>query len=133
MPKKSMPKRNTSMTESIRNGAKGISLFMLKYFRKKTKRKREMSPPIQKESRTAAYPEARPSRKPAPSMSLASPKPIHLPRETSQIRAKGAATRGPAKKDIKEGMTKKSPKEDFETKRKRPESMTKAKTSAAGI
>jgi len=44
--------------------------------------------PVQKEKRSAKIPLNNPNNQPIPKLSLASPRPIQLPRDTSHINAK---------------------------------------------
>src|SRR3989344_4113652 len=83
-------------------GANGISLFivsLLVFFRKsilfKKRYAREPSAPIQKARTMAEKPCDAPRRRPTESPSLASPKPIALPRLRNQIEAKKANKIGP--------------------------------------
>lgn len=59
--------------------------------------------PIQNAKIIEARPMYIPSIHPKPSISLASPSPIHLPRDKSQIRKKGRARIGPDRKEIGDG------------------------------
>ena len=65
--------------------------------------------PIQKASIIAYTPPEKPSRNPTPIASFASPKPIHLPLDTSQKNAKKAKSIGPASKSSDIGRLKISP------------------------
>ena len=83
------------MVAIIRKGANGTSDFKLilsEEFREvllRIMRKTLHNAPSQKANITAEIPEMKPSNAPIPKTSLASPKPIHLPPDTSQSRAKG--------------------------------------------
>ena len=99
----SNPKKKTARSPRIRNGAKGISLLIVRLlpvkfnFCNKSK-KMLTTAPIQKPRITADIPETNPRNHPIPRASLASPSPIHRPRDKSHIKAKGRARIGPANK-----------------------------------
>src|SRR3989344_1270214 len=110
--KKSHSIINAKNVPKIRNGPNGISLLIVNllenknnevlwvnFFNKalKERRIRPTPPPIQKASTIAYIPEDNPKRKPMPSASLTSPKPIHAPFETSQSRKNGRAMIKPPK------------------------------------
>src|SRR3990167_186757 len=97
----------------MRNGANGTSLFIVRFFRRKGKKFRAppsdlnlesaisvtlTTAPIQKPKITPETPKESPRNHPIPKTSLASPNPIHLPPETSQIRKNGRARIGPARR-----------------------------------
>lgn len=78
---------NAKNVPSTKYGANGTSLF-IPYFLKKT----DTTPiidPLQKARARLERATEKPSNQPIPIASLASPKPIHRPRETSQNKAKG--------------------------------------------
>ena len=76
------------------NGAKGISLLIVSFFRRM--RKRLTAAPIQKATIMAEKPWAVPSKNPTDNPSFASPKPIARPRERSQMAAKNVKIISPA-------------------------------------
>ena len=88
---------------SIKNGAKGISVFILIlpsapfncFFERNITLKLTIDP-IQNARIIAERPKYIPSIHPRPSISFASPSPIHLPPETSHRIANGNANNGPA-------------------------------------
>ena len=94
----------------IKNGAKGISLFILVFFLENKIIKRPAIDPIQKDKVSAAIPFVRPSIHPIPKASLASPNPIHRPRDTSQSKAKGIERSGPEAIDMIGALIKIGPK-----------------------
>ncbi len=104
--------KNENRAEKIRKGAKGISVLrpilgnrmkianffatILMCFAKI--RETETIAPIQKASTVAGNHSDQPRNQPSPSISLASPKPIHLPRDKSQNKKNGKATVNPDKR-----------------------------------
>ena len=98
-----MLKKKTIKALAIKNGANGISVFIEIFLRVISKTIILIIVPIQKESTMQASPEDKPKIQPRPSMSLASPKPIHFPLEISQRRANGEASNGPAMTEDHEG------------------------------
>jgi len=96
----------------IRNGAKGISVFMLILrfeLLEMNIRERLTIVPIQKATMTAKIPDQRPRRKPTPSNNLPSPKPIKRPLEKNQRSTNGKAMTGPASRLESVGIMKKDP------------------------
>ena len=97
--------------ESIINGAKGISLlkdsfdFAIFIFCSSMSNKLTTAP-IQNAIIIAKTPPEKPKSHPTPSASFASPKPIHLPFEISQKKAKKAKSIGPASKSGEIGKLK---------------------------
>ena len=88
-------------TDAIINGANGISLFKdrlnLESFIFCNNINIKLKPaPIQKASIMANTPPEKPSKKPTPIASFASPKPIHFPPDISQKKAKKEKSIGPA-------------------------------------
>jgi hypothetical protein len=104
-PRTSQWKKKISIVPKIRNGAKGISLLIVKFLfindndcNLDNKIKNiPKTDPIQNERIIAESPSTRPKNHPIPKANLASPKPIHLPSETSHKTANGVASIGPAK------------------------------------
>src|SRR3989344_1763932 len=88
-------KIKTRKEARTRKGAKGISL-LAPYFLEKIRRKMPTIAPSQKASTAAEKIPAIPKSQPRPTASLASPRPIHAPRDKSHIKAKGAETTKPA-------------------------------------
>src|SRR3989338_3855796 len=101
---------------TIKNGPNGISLFIVnprvslceidvgvnvrKIFfhasEEMNTSRSDTTAPITNAPKRASNPSAGPSSHPTPSVSLASPNPIHRPRENSHSAKSGSATRGPA-------------------------------------
>jgi|ETNmetMinimDraft_2_1059921.scaffolds.fasta_scaffold00097_3 hypothetical protein len=108
--------KNTNAVPIIKNGAKGISLLIVRFlnnldnefsFETKTK----ISPvaaPTQKARVMAEITPPNPRSQPIANANLASPNPIHFPPEISQKKAKGAAAIGPAKTVQEEGARSKN-------------------------
>lgn len=94
---------NERKTPKTKNGAKGISLF-IPYFFEKSKRNIPTIAPDQKAKTPAEsnipYPKSHPKLR----ESFASPKPIQVPLEISQIKAKGNAKNIPDKNCNKDGI-----------------------------
>lgn len=88
---------------STKNGAKGISLF-IEYFFERNIRKIPMIAPDQKERTATPNILPIPTSQPIPKASFASPRPIHLPPDTSQIKARGKAINMPDKNCQMEGI-----------------------------
>jgi hypothetical protein len=82
----------------IKNGAKGISVFILIFFFEISIKSKLMIVPIQNDIITTQRPEAIPNIHPIPNISLPSPKPISFPLESNQRRTNGIDNIGPAKK-----------------------------------
>lgn len=93
----------------IKNGAKGISVFMFIFRLEKNIIARLTIAPIQNESVSMARVCIGPSIQPIPKISFASPRPIHLPRDTSHKRANGKAKSGPDTSAKSDGITNKVP------------------------
>lgn len=74
-----------------KKGPKGSSLFR-EYLLEIIKSATPKRAPPQKAIRRAERAMGNPKSQPRPRMSLASPRPIHLPRDMSQSKAKGAAS-----------------------------------------
>ena len=97
-------KKKAIVAPMIKNGAKGISVFIPilmillfdTFFEKKIKNNPKIAP-IQNEIMIAERATEGGNIQPIPRISFASPKPIHLPLETSQSKAKGKAKIGPDK------------------------------------
>ena len=95
---------------TIRNGARGISVFPVIFRRERIIKKRLATVPSQKAKKIAVRPKTNPSNQPNPRTSLASPRPIHRPLETSQSKTKGRASNGPDKSaHLETGQTKIEP------------------------
>jgi len=65
--------------------------------------------PIQNANIIEANPKEAPSIQPIPSISFASPKPIHWPLDTNQRKANGRASTGPATMKERDGSVNKLP------------------------
>ncbi len=65
--------------------------------------------PIQNDNMITVSPESAPSIHPIPSISFASPSPIHLPFDISHSRANGKASNGPATMLIRDALTNNGP------------------------
>jgi hypothetical protein len=100
----------------IRNGAKGISVFILIFpalplgrFLEKNINKTLISVPIQNDNIIAQRPDAKPSIHPIPRINFPSPKPISRPFEKSQSKINGKASIGPESKPQKVGRVNNKP------------------------
>ena len=103
-----MKARNAPKTK---NGAKGISLFILILspfflFLERMIRAKPIIVPDQKAITRPDSALVRPNSQPMPRANLASPKPIHLPEDISQKMAKGDAINKPDKNSKIDGMCK---------------------------
>ncbi len=101
-------KRKAIIVPKTKNGAKGISLFILCFLERRT-RAMPKTAPIQKAKTIPDKASDVPRSHPKPRASLASPKPIQVPEETSHIKAKGKATMGPERNCIKLGIWRTKP------------------------
>lgn len=101
---KSHPKKNVMKVLIIKNGANGISVFMVIFFLEINNRIKLTIVPIQKDRKRAQIPENIPSNHPMPTMSLPSPSPINRPFENNQIKTNGKARTGPEIKLISVGQ-----------------------------
>src|SRR3990167_6470934 len=91
-------KNSATREPKIRNGAKGISLFIVRDWRLKYNKTNPTIAPLQKARSIALTLACAPRSQPKPKTSLASPKPIHLPPDTNQSKAKKPKSAGPARK-----------------------------------
>lgn len=90
------------------NGANGISLLIVRLFLDKfnfsrAKIDKLTAAPIQNDKTIAKIPPEKPKSQPTPRASLASPKPIHFPEETSHKKAKKENRIGPDNKSKRAG------------------------------
>src|SRR3990167_943894 len=94
----STPKKKTIIEPRTRNGANGISLFIVKRLRGSNNKKRLGKKAVQNANITAEIPPESPRNHPKPKASFASPSPIALPPERNHRRVNGSMMSGPAKR-----------------------------------
>src|SRR3989344_1047807 len=95
-------KRKATMALKAKKGAKGISLFKPCFPENKISIMPKTAPD-QKESTAAESARLIPISHPMERISLASPKPIQTPFDTSRNKANGTAIKGPDKNSKREG------------------------------
>ena len=94
----------------IKNGANGTSVFIPTFLDEINIYRSPTTDPIQKDNIIADRPRYIPNTQPRPSISLASPNPIHFPFDNTHSSANGRASRGPAIKYDIDGIINKEPK-----------------------
>lgn len=102
-------KKNTMTVLTIKNGANGISVFIVILCEEKNMITKLTTAPIQNESVSIASPASGPSIHPRPRISFASPRPMSLPRDTSHSNANGNAKSGPDTSANSDGTIKNDP------------------------